>query len=118
MDKNQELCRLLGLPWHEHVSQKFMDDLNYSTCSCGNSFPSIVSLYNHLKHKNPDYTSDAGKVQLLREMRKRKDWVMFIGKICSTYRIGREYVLYILDDYILNTTGKLGDVVIEWLRRR
>ena len=117
MDKNQELCRLLGLPWHEHVSQKFMDDLNYSTCSCGNSFPSIASLYKHLKRMNPDYTSDAGRVRLLREMRKREDWSRFKhDALCMPgYDSGHDDIPIYL---ILNTIGKLRDVVIEWLRRR
>ena len=51
MDKNRELCELLGIPpIQNHLGQTYY----------------------------PDFTTDAGKVMLLREMKRRKDWRMFV----------------------------------------
>jgi hypothetical protein len=84
--KNRELAELLGLTWHEVTDQTMLHDL----CSCRDW---------DCKEINPDFTTDAGKVGLLRLMEKREDWPKVI-------RI----------DYITNTTGKLRDAAIEFLK--
>jgi hypothetical protein len=65
---NRRICEKLGICWHEAVI--------YDGCSCG--FSTLTFLTAHLEtHPNPDFFSDAGKVQLLREMGKLENWQDF-----------------------------------------
>ena len=117
MNKDREIVEALGGKWHSHISQKFMDEDNYFGCSCGNFFPSFVAIKQHIGRKNPDFTSDAGKVQLLRELSKREDWHEFICYMIPVKNYD-SYILSAIDivKYILDTTGKLRDQAIKWLR--
>ena len=99
MDKNKQLCELLGIPWHEYKWDQVPIKLN------------------------PDFTSDAGKVMLLREMQKRLSteeerdgsfWE-FIYHI-SQSPISPERV--VMAEILLDTTGKLRDKCIEFLEGR
>ena len=112
MDKNRELHELLGLCWHAEAAE--WEDAR-PTCLCGMTFLHEQYLENHIINANPDYTTDAGKVQLLREMVKRDDFTRFLGSI----RIDLNYddVPYIEILYIIDTTGKLRDMAIEWLKK-
>ena len=116
MDKNKRLAELLGICWHERVQVKG-GPLNRCECSCGK--PDSIGSYRD--HVNPDFTSDAGKVQLLRLMRehfKDKDYefsqFLFSLDIHGTY----PYLLKaFIDTYITDTTGKLRDACIKWLEK-
>jgi hypothetical protein len=83
MDKNRELCELLGICWHEQP--------------------------------NPDFTTDAGKVRLLRILRNRDDWHKF-AKFCGFDEIQANSLFRI--DYILDTTGRLRDKAIAFLKEK
>lgn len=57
MSRDKEICKELGICWHEWD----IDIYHPTGCSCGKSyFPDCP--------ENPDFTEDAGKVQLLREI--------------------------------------------------
>jgi hypothetical protein len=96
-DLNKRLCEKLGICWHEQV-----DGQTLQCKHCGN--PMLFPWQQH-----PDFTTDAGKVMLLREMLKRKDWPEF-------YRSLKWSVF--VEDYILDTTGQLRDKCIDFLNRR
>lgn len=55
---------------------------------------------------------------VLREIRKREDWIEFISSLCK----GKTLVYqtysgtFIMIDYILDTTGLLAKAALEWLR--
>ena len=68
---------------------------------------------------NPDFFTDAGKVQLLREMRKREDWLNFLRYIggCRHYRMdGLNDFLPIV--YITDDTGLLARTAEEFLEHK
>jgi hypothetical protein len=62
-----------------------------------------------------DFTTDSGKIELLRLMMKRKDWPEFLDKVGWCSRWEKHSYLYI--DYLTDTTGKLRDAALEWLRK-
>lgn len=104
-DKNQFVAEKLGEKWHI-IHKKLEDDgWEWRTCSCG----SLDRWYDNsldLRHSNPDFSTDAGAVELLRLMLERKDWNGF------TYRnMGRD-----IDRLakIINSPGALLDAVAEW----
>jgi hypothetical protein len=65
---------------------------------------------------NPDFTTDAGRVQLLRLMMERVGWTGFHFYLFE--RLGRKWVSDTIPiDYIL-TDGPLVEAVLEWLRNK
>ena len=94
MDKNRELCELLGIP----PIQDYLGRTVYF-----------------------DFTTDAGKIMLLREMQKRKGWYEFcrlVGVPEHKYRNGEISTYLVEARYILDTTGQLRDKCIDFLNRR
>jgi hypothetical protein len=105
MDKNRELAELLGLCWHEH-HESWRYKKGMSRCwKCSS------------QEHNPDYSTDSGKVELLRLMMKREDWDEF----CASVFGKRFYVKCLMSDvikyYITDTTGRLAQAALEWLRK-
>ena len=96
---NKRACELLRICWH---SIDLGEDVFCQ--KCGDYFVS-----------NPDFTSDSGKVELLRLMRKRTDFDDFLrsltGGICGPER-------EILATYIIDTTGLLLKAAVEFLEER
>ena len=84
---NKELCGLLGIEWHElrMIWQ----------CTCGICFDDDVNeLREHIKRCNSDFTSEAGRVQLLKLMFERKGFDKFIDLMVNPYN----FILYLRDD--------------------
>jgi len=112
MDKNKELCELLGIEWHE---PKWYSDRKMWNCTiCGtwtHEIPACVK-------KNPDFTTPAGIVQLLGIMRGRDDWYKFAYEyLIFDYYDKREYFYALpIDYYLLDATGRLRDAAIEFLK--
>ena len=98
--KNKELAEWLGICWHEPIDMR--------NVMVGAPIP-ICSKCNHNvidAHRfNTDFTSDSGKVQLLRLMPEDFFGVDQYGRIVLTV------------DYITDKTGKLRDACLEWMRR-
>jgi hypothetical protein len=85
-EMNREMCEHLGIPRHEHLTE--------DECNCGKIFwgdPVDSAVDNHIKESNPDFTSDFGKIRLLREMErtltpaKFTDFLYFLGATLSYF---------------------------------
>jgi hypothetical protein len=102
---NKELAGLIGLCWHEPLPHKGLDLT--TPCICGS--------YNCNSAANPDFTSDPGKIELLRLMMKREDWSKFlftINKVAGITVWGQNFIFV---RYITDTTGLLAQAAVEWL---
>ena len=107
MDKNRELHELLGLCWHEWVRNIGHDAEDLMCDKCWR-YPSEVG-------ENPDYAADPRLV--LREMMKRGDMLRFLDFLRGKWRgLLTEDTLLLAEIIVLNTTGKLRDLAIEWLK--
>lgn len=98
-EKDKFICEKLGVEWHEQL-------LADGTCACG---------YKHwcvnASALNPDFSSEAGRVQLLRLMNEQdKIWSFF-----TEYPERQNGLFGHLLTYMLNDTGKFRDAVFEWL---
>jgi len=108
MDKNREFHELLGLCWHE---------LNPSgvgfLCTCGRWFEYEDIDNIHMRCHNPDYAADPRLV--LREMQKKGSDLYddFLDSLAPEL----EHYGYIEAYYILDTTGKLRDAAIKFMRK-
>ena len=112
MDKNRALHELLGLCWHEFFPYILSTDPpGMSRCTkCKKPFRLYAAVF---KTTNPDYAADPRLV--LREMRKREDW----RKFCMTIGdIGLNDWPLIKSGYVMDTTGKLTDLAIKWLKEK
>ena len=103
---NREVAEKLGLCWHE---------------------PQFVTLGRVTKHKcakchkvvkhvdfNPDFSTDAGKVQLMKLMMKREDYLTFCRySECQIDNQTNE--VFWSERYILDTTGLLVKAAIKFL---
>ena len=108
MNKDREIVKELGGFWHERITSRL--------CNCGFIPTGFEIIENHISYNNPDFTSDPGKAQLLREMEKRDDWDEFLNKVGLGGGYRRRHSIYI--EYILDTTSKLRDAAWEWLCNR
>ncbi|MFH1448101.1 MAG: hypothetical protein ABIG39_04520 [Candidatus Micrarchaeota archaeon] len=114
MGKNKELHELLGLCWHEEVPSSKI--FNYR-CLCGYEVETQIRLLGkHIRENNPDYASDPRLV--LREMMKREDFRLFMARLMyyGDTAGAIDWDEDITIDLILDTTGKLRDMAIEWLK--
>ena len=125
---NKRLCGLLGIPWHEVKNYEMIRDhrvISPPICSCGAIFFSDISLEMHIKSDNPDFTSGAGKVQLMREMEKHQDGKLFfagliysgdhIEAIDDDGLISRDYLT---DDTSKEARERLAKAAVEFLKGR
>jgi len=112
MNLNRKIHEALGLKWgHDyHVLEAYDDSVVYTAqcLKCRDTRDSDLIVEEAACPADPDYTSDAGKVQLLREMGKRKDWEDFDRSITG-HNSALAYIL------ILDTTGKLAQLALDWL---
>jgi len=94
MDKNRFVAEKLGLCWHEY-------DPDYDVY-CKKCRVSIGD-------GNPDFSTDAGAVELLRLMMERPSWWEFISEAWGTRRDTFEDCFK-----IITTPGALLDAAAEW----
>ena len=90
MNTNRELAKLLGLCWHQ--MERIHPGGIFKRC------------YKCLKPesegiKQPDFTSDSGKIELLRLMKDKGQW----------------FPIWNLEDLLMDTTGRLAQAALEWL---
>jgi hypothetical protein len=105
MDKNRELAELLGLCWHEYDHWEGRKQV----CRCGKGLWYFDA---PVEWGNTDFTTDPGKIELLRLMMERNedsDFLKFATENQQTY------ALYVLQDLIVDTTGRLAQAALEWL---
>jgi hypothetical protein len=116
MNINKELAELLGLERHGEAI-RWKDYM--PTCSCGKVFPRESSLEWHITHLTPDFTTDSGKIELLRLMEAHPKGKLFFAKLM--YRGQNVEAIdddgYISRHYITDTTGLLAQAAVEFLRR-
>ena len=103
MDKNKKLCELLEIEWIESSpSIEICDGKKGGRCK----------IIRDPADQNPDFLSDSGRIELLRIMEKRKDYINFI----------RDTGLYAFTgmNYLTEPQGgtKLVDAVIEFLESK
>lgn len=72
-------------------------------------------------HPDCCFNYAANPIEVLRVMREREDWPMFVSKV--GLRSGPDWVIsdptdYVLLSLILDTTGKLRDLAIEFMEGR
>ena len=109
-DRNRELAELVGMFWH-HAEDFNVRPFYPLTCSCGEKLFTF-QVEPHCKHYNPDFTADPRLV--LREMVKRDDWLMFLAFIKGLMDVSRHHDKIDVG-LILDTTGKLANLAIEFL---
>jgi hypothetical protein len=97
MDINKELAELLGLCWHENAIQPLYSNVRFACSKCGSN------------DYNPNFTSDSGKIELLRLMFAREDWIDFRDQYITVYGDA------VPVDLLLDTTGLLAQAAVEWL---
>ena len=112
MDKNRELHELLGLCWHEVTDTYPLDPSGSQHC---NTCEEYITDKN--PHENPNYTDSR---LVLRKMVKREDWLIFSEKLwkCNESYCPQLILAYFIEGYVLDTTGKLRDIAIKWLKRK
>jgi hypothetical protein len=108
-EANKYLCEKLGLCWHE-IERTWGE---YYQCSCSKHKVLYEDL---LKHSNPNFSTDAGAVQLLRLMMKRVDWWRFIEEYGDRYRYyqGDQVKEDMIAVELITTSSALLDACVEW----
>jgi hypothetical protein len=111
MDRNKRFAELAGI--HRHSDVGFVEfreppiGFKHICHSCGEIVPFI--------NYNSDYTADPCEV--LKVMMTREDWPEFQDRVGGAdFRDGELRILIDID-LILDTTGKLLDIGIDWLWR-
>jgi hypothetical protein len=117
MDANRRFAKLAGLPYFtiEHIDGEWV-------CGCGFKvlWEDGKMAIQHLRsHNSPDYAADPRLV--LEVMLSRKDGPLFMARLMYGFeQPGVEAIDWdnnIDVDYILDTTGKLRDLAIEWMEK-
>jgi hypothetical protein len=117
MDINEELAGLLGLCWHKFIytggygSSPDKMTRQVEKCSkCGKK----ANIYGD---EYPDFTTDSGKIELLRLMEKREDWLEFAEVNFVIQYDDYSYKAFIPVSLMTDTTGLLAQAAVEFLRR-
>ena len=111
---NKELCRLLEICWHE---EDYLQARHCNIgCSCGFITTRKEELSFHASMSNPDFTSEAGRIKLLGIMRDRADWFRFLWRIMPDVPARDESGTRMLDNYVLNKTGRLAIAARDFLK--
>lgn len=111
--KNKEMCQLLGIPWHAPRPNP-QGKIGENRCMCGKMYITTKELRFHVSQRedeNPNFIIDP--VSLLKELKKREDWEAFI----YFKHDGYDPLKYCFEDYLLDQTGKLLDLALEWMRK-
>lgn len=114
-EKDRYIVEKLGGCWHKPV--KFINKKRPChgwLCACGEEYS--VFCNNHL-HDNPDFTSEAGRVKLLKLVEKREGFGRFIAQInCLSFDEDGDLIDNCIPiDLMTDDTGKFRDVVYKWL---
>jgi len=95
-EKDKFICEKLGICWHEWKS----DHASFTCIKCGYRCNSSET-----PPKNLDFTSEAGRVQLLKLLVDKDEFWLEDDSFLD------------LEDFMLDDTGKFRDAVYKWLGR-
>lgn len=118
MTKNQFVAEKLGRCWHDIQDHHGTEKYGLGSCSkCGETFTAIhFSDWSH-EACNPDFTTDAGAVELLRLMMKREDWKQFHRELRGAMiwdEIREAHIYFSIDVLYITTPGALLDAVADY----
>lgn len=99
-EKNKAVCGALGIHWHE------WEDFHGLYCRGCHKYIGECKAPD-----NPDFSTDSGAVQLLREL-KKKDWYLSFMAFAADNLLNEEYF------ELVTTPDLLLDKVVEWIERR
>ncbi len=108
--KNRQVAEWLGMCWHESVPA-LGHPYHTHRCTCGDR-DMIGGMKMHCEEYNPNFIADP--LSLLRLMREREDWDMFVWYCYWKDSHGN---ISVPVDLILDTTGKLLEAVWKWLKQ-
>jgi hypothetical protein len=118
-DINRELAELLGLHWHERSDPQDGRLIVWCTCGwkSGYKYDQFEELEKHCKEENPDFTSDSGKIELLRLLEKQGNLALFMVRLIYVGDTAEaiDWDNNIPYDYLTDTTGRLAQAAVEWL---
>ena len=109
MTKDQFVAEKLGLCWHE--CETYVNNTNSIVCKkCQQAIP-----WQNYFNPNPDFSTDAGAVELLRLMMGRSGFDTFIDSNLELGLVGlvRRNSRFINVDYV-STPGAFRDAVADW----
>jgi hypothetical protein len=92
------------------LNKELAELLGWKMCKCCNV---LYHRDNPTLGENPNFTTDAGKVQLLRLMEGKDGWISYI--ISKGLAWNFRGTVFINQHYITDTTGKLAKAALEWL---
>ena len=111
---NKRACELRGICWHEIVEIKHTEDYgDLYKCRCGHKGLLCEEV-------NPDFTTDAGKVELMRLMDKFPEFEVSLFSIFDaeyhSYRPQDRRIIFNKYLYLVkDTTGLLLKAAVEWM---
>ena len=110
----RELAKRLGVEWH-HIDPPTISN-PWLTCICGATFGHLDEAIRH-QNRNLDFTDARVPLRLAME---REDWGEFSQYVFLRYGIEITGVtsLFIPAYYMIDQTGQLAKLLLEWLRRR
>ena len=106
-DPNQRFAELAGLEWHD-IEPPNNQCLMYR-CTCGADFGMPLDAIQHQNKNNPDFTDAREVLKVMEGKNTLSSFLLWLSKDESVNRI---HVHLVLD-----TTGKLRDLAIEWMEK-
>jgi len=113
---NKQLCGLLGICWHE---EDYLQARHCNIgCSCGFITTRKEELSFHASMSNPDFTSEAGRVQLLKLMMKIKNYENFgdLWFLFACWDDKENKVYAVPTKYLTNDNGAFARAAREFLK--
>jgi len=111
---NKELCGLLGICWHELGTNDWVHNqalpVEHFKCKKCGIYTSKCEV-----DINPDFTSEAGRVQLLKLMMKLKNWKSFVFYLGFSY-FSQSLCAQLLEDYFANDNGAFARAARDFLK--
>jgi len=117
---NKRAHELLGIRWHECIGFKSYDgEISFEQlCSCGYHTPHDLFFMQHIDAKNKDFTSPAGRIELLEIMETHpKGRLFFASLIYAGNYEGIDDDGYVPREYMTEPTA-LVEAIINFLEEK
>ena len=105
-EKDKFIVEQLGGCWHELNRYEKFKGYCVICEKCGKKFP--IDTFHDSLHGNPAFSSEAGRVQLLKLMDDNHDWNLRI----------RGYMPFIIINWIKNDNGEFRDEAFRFFKER